>query len=142
MGRQENRDNDATALYRKWLGLDPYPAIGSISSQRKRRHKAASEDLDLSRPVELIVLSIKQRVARCFIPGTERIITLRAGRLWDVVPGEIVTVKPSKQWSYAGHPYLSGKIESMRLDVAALGLAPLKLENMGLIEDVRAGEAL
>jgi hypothetical protein len=120
------------AAYRKWLGLDPYTAIGSIFSQSKRRHKATSEDLDLSRPVELIVLSATQRAARCRIPRTQRIITLRASRIWDVVPGEIVTVKPAKQWSYAGHPYLSGKIESTRLDVAALGLAPLKLENVGV----------
>jgi hypothetical protein len=49
-----------------------------------------------------------------------------------VVPGEIVTVKPRKQWRFAGHPYLSGEIESTRLDVAALGLVPLELEDMGM----------
>jgi hypothetical protein len=47
------------------------------------------------------------------------------------VPGEIVVVKPRKQWSYAGHPYLSGEIESTKLDVAALGLVPLRLEDQG-----------
>jgi hypothetical protein len=120
------------AAYRKWLGLDPYPGIGSTPSRRKRRHRATAEDMDLSRPVELIALSVKQRVARCRIPGTERIITLRAGRLWEVVPGEIITVKPSKQWSYAGHPYLSGQVESTRIDVPALGLAPLKIKKMGV----------
>jgi len=48
-----------------------------------------------------------------------------------VVPGEIVTVKPRKQWTYAGHPYLSGEIESTRLEVRALGLVPLRLEKVG-----------
>jgi hypothetical protein len=48
-----------------------------------------------------------------------------------VVPAEIVVVRPRKQWSYAGHPYLSGEIESSRLDVAALGLVPLALEDQG-----------
>jgi hypothetical protein len=120
------------AAYRKWLGLDPYPGIGSTPSRRKRRHRATAEDMDLSRPVELIALSVKQRVARCRIPGTERIITLRAGRLWGVVPGEIITVKPRKQWSYAGHPYLSGQVESTRIDAAALGVVPLRLEKMGI----------
>lgn len=62
---------------------------------------------------------------------TDRAITLRASRLWDVVPGEIVTVKPRKQWSYAGHPYLSGEVEGSRLDARALGLVPLRLEAMG-----------
>ncbi len=32
----------------------------------------------------------------------------------------------------AGHPYLSGEIESTRLDAAALGLVPLRLEPMGM----------
>lgn len=48
-----------------------------------------------------------------------------------MIPGEIVVVRPRKQWSYAGHPYLSGEIESTRLDVTALGLVPLKLEDQG-----------
>ncbi len=49
-----------------------------------------------------------------------------------MAPGEIVTVKAKKQWSYTGHPYLSGKIESARIDVAALGLVPLQLKEMGM----------
>jgi hypothetical protein len=120
------------AAYRKWLGLDPYPAEAQAPHRRKRQHKATAEDLDLSRPVELVTLSVKQRAARCRLLGSDRIITLRASRLWNVVPGEIVTVKPRKQWRYAGHPYLSGEIESTRLDVAALGLVPLGLEDMGM----------
>jgi hypothetical protein len=91
----------------------------------------AATDLDLSQPIELIVLSLKERAARCRLPGTYRVISLRASRLWDIVPGEIAVVKPRKQWSYAGHPYLSGEIESSRLDVAALGLTPLALKNEG-----------
>jgi hypothetical protein len=48
-----------------------------------------------------------------------------------VAPGEIIMVTPRKQWRYGGHPYLSGEIESTRLEVAALGLVPLGLEDMG-----------
>jgi hypothetical protein len=47
------------------------------------------------------------------------------------VPGEIVTVRPRRHWRYAGHPYLSGDIEATRLDVAALGIVPLRLEPCG-----------
>ena len=121
-----------TAAYRKWLGLDPYPAEAPTPSRKKRRHKVTAEDLDLSGPVDLVVLSIKERAAPCLLPGSDRRITLRASRLWDLVPGEIATIKPRKQWRFAGHPYLSGEIESTRLDVAALGLVPLKLEEMGM----------
>ncbi len=120
------------AAYRKWLNLDPYPAEAQAHHQRKRQHKATAEDFDLSRPVELVAVSVKERAARCRLLGSDRVITLRASRLWDVVPGEIVTVKPRKQWRYAGHPYLSGEIESTRIDVAALGLMPLGLEDLGM----------
>jgi tetratricopeptide (TPR) repeat protein len=63
---------------------------------------------------------------------SDRIITLRASGLWNLVPGEIVTVNPHKQWRYGGHPYLSGEIESARLDVAALDLKPLRLQELGI----------
>ena len=42
-------------------------------------------------------LAVKERAARCRLLASERVITLRASRLWDVAPGEIVTVKPRKQ---------------------------------------------
>jgi len=120
------------AAYRKWIGLAPCSQVVPASSRHKREHKATTDDLDLSRPVELVALSVKERAARCRLLGSYRVITLRASRLWDIMPGEIVTVKPRKQWRYASHPYLSGEIESTRLDVAALGLVPLGLEDMGM----------
>jgi hypothetical protein len=120
------------AAYRRWIGLEPYPAVTQKHARRKRQHKAADDDLDLSNLVELVALSVKERAARCRLLGSNRVITLRASRLWDVVPGEIVTIKPRKQLHYAGHSYLSGEIESTRLDVGALGLAPLLLEELGM----------
>ncbi|MGB5450673.1 MAG: hypothetical protein WBN00_01140 [Sedimenticolaceae bacterium] len=120
------------AAYRKWLGLDPLPEQVVAPTSHKRRHKVAAAGLDVDHPIELVVLSIKQRAARCRLPGSDRVINLRASRLRDIVPGEVATVKPRKQRSYAGHPHLSGEIQSARLDVAALGLVPLKLERRGL----------
>jgi tetratricopeptide (TPR) repeat protein len=90
------------------------------------------DDLDLSGPIELIVTSVKPRAARCQLPESGHLITLRASRLWDVVPGVLVTVKPRKHWRHAGHPYLSGEIKSVRFDPAALGLTPLPLEAVGM----------
>ncbi len=78
------------------------------------------------------MLSLKQKAAHCRVLPTGDEITLRATRLWDVVPGEIAVVQPNKHWTYAGNPYLSGNIESKRLDVGALNLAPLKLEALGV----------
>jgi hypothetical protein len=120
------------AAYRKWLNLDPFPPQVNIPSRRKGQHKATTDDVDLSKPVELVALSVKEQAARCRLLKSERVITLRAGRFWQVVPGAIVTVNPRKQWRYAGHPYLSGEIQSTRIDVEALDLVPLGLEEIGM----------
>ena len=123
------------AAYRKWLGLEPYPQeIPAGARRRRRQHKAPATDLDLSAPIELVALSIKEKAARCRLLGGDQVITLRASRVWKAVPGEIIVIRPRKQWSYAGHPYLSGKIESTRLDAAALGLVPLRLTQRGIWE--------
>ena len=119
------------AAYRRWLNLDPYPAETQKPSRRGRQHKATADDIDLSKPVELVALSVKERAARCRLLGSDRVITLRASRLWEVVPGALAMVKPRKQWRYAGHPYLSGEIQSTRIDVKVLNLVPLGLEDMG-----------
>jgi hypothetical protein len=95
------------------------------------KEQTAAAPIDLANPVELIVLSVKQKAVRCRLRGSAHTVTLRSGGIWDVVPGEIARVKPKKQWSYARNPYLSGEIESTRIDVQALGLAPLKLEERG-----------
>jgi tetratricopeptide (TPR) repeat protein len=119
------------AAYRKWLGLQPSSAKSATPYIRKRQHKVTTTDLDMGGTVELVALSIKENAVRCRLLKGDRVITLRSNRLWDLAPGEILVVKPGKQWSYARHPYLSGEIESTRLDVAALGLVPLKLEDQG-----------
>jgi hypothetical protein len=53
------------AASRKWLGLEPYPVEVYGSSRQRRPHKPTAEDLDLSGPLELVVLSVKERAARC-----------------------------------------------------------------------------
>ena len=108
------------------------PASPPTPVTRGQQPKTAAEDIDLTRPVELVVLSVKERAARCRLLAGHRIITFRPDRIEKAVPGEIVTVKPRKQWSYAGHPYLSGEIEATRIDAAALGLVPLGLKEMGM----------
>ena len=124
------------AAYRKWLGLDPYPAGAKAPSLRMRQHKATADDLDLSGPIELVALSVKDRAVRCRLLGNDRAITLRPDRTWDVFPGEILTIIPRKQWSFSGHPYLSGEIASSRLDAAAIGLVPLHLEDHGMWDPI------
>lgn len=118
------------ACYRKWLGIELFPPeVAAVI--RKPLHKETETDLDQSDPVELVVLSVKDKAARCRILGSDLVVTFRASGLWDVVPGEIAVISPRKRWNYAGHPYLSGEIESVRFDASALSLVPLKLKNWG-----------
>ena len=119
------------ACYRRWLGLEPYPAEGS-APQRAARHKEAAPDLDQAAPIELVTLSVKGKAARCRMLNGGQDVTFRAGGLNDLIPGEILVVRPRKRWSYGGHPYLSGEIESARLEVSALGLVPLMLRDCGI----------
>jgi hypothetical protein len=120
------------AAYRRGLGLEPFPSESPGDARAARQHKATASDVELTGPVELVLLSVKATAARCLLLGTRRAITLRATRLWDAVPGEVIVVTPRKQWSYAGHPYLSGEIQSARLDVPALDLVPLRLKDEGI----------
>jgi hypothetical protein len=119
------------AAYRKWLGMETNPRV-PLSKAQRRVQKAAVDDLDMSREIELIVLAVKENAVSCRIPGKGSIITLRSGGLWEVVPGETITVAPRKQWRYGGHPYLSGEIKAWRLDIPALGLTPLMLRRNGM----------
>ncbi len=112
-------------------GIVPDAGASTASARGRRQHKAGDDDLDLSRPVELVVLAIKERVARCRLLGSGRVITLRAGSLHRVVAGHIVTVEPNKHWRHAGHPYLSGQIVGTRIDATALGLVPLAVRAAG-----------
>jgi len=95
-------------------------------------HKVAEEGLRLDEQrVEVVVLSIKQRAARCRLLNSSHVLTLRAGGLWTIAPGQILSVRAGRYWRYGGHPYLSGEIESACIDVRRLGLVPLRLEGQG-----------
>lgn len=112
------------AAYRQWMGVEPLTSE-SPRTQRSARTEPPAGNIDV------VVLSLSARAARCRILNTGEVITLRAGGLWHVVPGEIATIKPGKQWTYGGNPYLSGNIEATRLDAKAIGLTPLRLEPFG-----------
>jgi tetratricopeptide (TPR) repeat protein len=52
------------------------------------------------------------------------------------LPSSASRYRPRKQWRYGGRLYLSGEIESTRLEAAALGLTPLRLEQSDLWDPV------
>lgn len=120
------------AAYRLWLGMEPASAFFDRATKSLRRHAATTDDIDVSRPIELIVLKTLKNGARCRLLGGDRGITIRTGSLWGVVPGSIITLQPKKYWVYGKTAYLSGRVERDRIDVSALGLEPLALVEEGM----------
>ncbi|MEN0064325.1 MAG: tetratricopeptide repeat protein [Myxococcota bacterium] len=114
--------------YRLWRGLEPIEADAPPAAKHQ---KVDASQLDLQLPIELVVLGVRQKAARCRVLASGHALILRAGSLWNVVPGKIITVKGHKQWRQAGHHYLSGEVTTSRLDIAALGIEPLRLNPMG-----------
>ena len=85
------------AAYRKWMGLDPC-LVGVGAPTRRKRPKAKASDLDLTSPIELVVISVKEKAARCRLLGSERVVTVRAPRFWKLVPGEITKMASAISW--------------------------------------------
>jgi hypothetical protein len=119
------------SLYRAWIGFGELPSDPELhSATPASRHKVTSDDIAVGTPVELIVLACRSNAIRCRLLGTAREVTLRTA-VRDEVPGEIISVMPTKQWTHARHAYLAGNVLSIRGDVEALGLVPLALHAQG-----------
>ncbi len=113
--------------YRTWLGLAP--PRGS-AARGTRPHKVVEGDIEIGAPTELVVLACRSNALHCRLLGGSRAITLRTA-VRDEVPGAIITVVPTRQWTHARHPYLAGEITTSRFDGHALGLPPLALRDEG-----------
>lgn len=91
--------------------------------------KSLAELFSAGQPVDLIALAVMQSGIRCrTLDG--RSVTLRPGSgIREGAEAHILTVQPRKTWTFKRTTHLSGKIFSIRLDVAALKLTPLKLKD-------------
>ncbi|MEQ8765460.1 MAG: hypothetical protein RL885_16140 [Planctomycetota bacterium] len=111
---------------------------GKYSEPFDENPEARDEGLDLSKPIDLVLVRLREKAARCrFVDGGEG-ITLRARSLGRYVPGQILTVQAKKHWQFKSHPYLSGEVVSTRVDAAALGLTPLTLTPVGEWDPAKA----
>ncbi len=123
--------------YRKWMGIALNPRVRKSAkspapASAKPAALAGGTPMEPGGSVELAVLSMMSRAAHCRLLPSGEAVTLRAGRLWTVVPGYIARIEPAKRWTYGARPYLSGAIQSTWLDAAALQLTPLRLESHGM----------
>jgi hypothetical protein len=108
--------------------------VGPIKSFPDRAVRARlgtrGETVD-AQPINLVLITSGVRGATCLTPRTTARVRVRARRLWDMVPGEIVTVRPWHVWHDGDMGCLSGEVLSHRIDVAAIGLRPLGLTPVG-----------
>lgn len=79
--------------------------------------------------LDLIVCGPRGNNARCRLLATGAPVVLRSGDVWELVPGEVATVRIAKRWRFGGTDYVSGDVVRSRLDVAALRLTPLALRD-------------
>ena len=80
---------------------------------------------------EAAVLRRSVKVARVRVLATGEVLTVRAGDLWHVMPGHVVSLVLKRRWRHLGHLYGEGELRDARIDVPALGLPPLRLEERG-----------
>jgi len=80
-----------------------------------------------------IVLKSNKRSLRIQIPGEAGTITLRFSTcpIPEPVPGQFIECTEAKRWTWRGDAYASGAIERSWIDIPALGLEPLPLEDQG-----------
>jgi hypothetical protein len=114
------------AAYRRWLGME------SNKRTKTDTGKGTERKGGVRKVIELAVLAVRDKALDCRVLGEEdgREIIFRAA-VKGVVPGEIVRVVPEKRWVYGGQESIDGQIKGARIEVAALGLEPLKLRPEG-----------
>ncbi len=85
-------------------------------------------NIPIGEPIELVALAVKTAAIRCRVVSTDQPITFRKVR--NEIEGEILTIIPSKVWRHRKTHYMTGEIQSKRIDIPALDLEPLPLNEM------------
>ena len=80
--------------------------------------------------LDLAILQVRSVASRCKILPNGETVTLRGSRI--DIPGQILSLAPSKIWKHKNTNYVSGEVLSTRIDVRALNLVPLKLTSKGV----------
>lgn len=65
------------------------------------------------------------------VVGTGEELTVRAEKLWHVMPGHVVTVRVERRWRKGGQLYAVGEVRDVRVDATVFGLPPLRVHERG-----------
>ena len=115
------------------------PRQSSLRSHllRARREQQGGDVASLE-AAEAAVLRRSVKAARVRVLATGEVLTVRAGDLWHVMPGHVVSLVLKRRWRHLGHLYGEGELRDARIDVPALGLPPLRLEERGPLDHPEA----
>lgn len=86
--------------------------------------------------VEAFVLKVGSASARLrpLRRSAEEDFTFRTSSAFDLVPGAIVRLQVVKRWTWNKHTYVSGDLLGSYVNVAKLGLRPVRVHEQGLDE--------
>ncbi|HEX4418019.1 MAG TPA: tetratricopeptide repeat protein [Kofleriaceae bacterium] len=120
---------------------ESYTAALAHVQRERARLLGVPEEVSTAPPaparVEAAVLKVGHKsTARIRVLGEHEQITLRSRDVWRLAPGQIITLRIEKRWTFRGDAYASGKIEAATVDIARLGLDPLPLRG-GELADLR-----
>lgn len=105
------------------------PRTKVAAPRGRARRGASTTDPDLT--LELVVLAPGIPITVCQDLRKAHGVALDTSGGLDAVPGEIVTVRVTDVRKEDRLHVVVGSVEAVRLDVAALGLVPLRLEDAG-----------
>ncbi len=102
----------------------------SYSTARAHVLRARAEILGLptepttspSQQREAVVLKVNRESARVRVFGEDVELTFRTAGAYELIPGQIATLRLDKRWTYRDDAYASGRVEAARIDIARLGL--------------------
>ncbi len=122
--------------YRAWMGLPPsHHLIDWAASKALLRPalpgRAEQDGGAPAATLDLVVLSVQEDSAECRdLKGIQR-ISLRLPGGCDLVPGEVVTIKPHHAWVQDDRHFLRGEVIERQIDARLLDLTPLELWSRG-----------
>lgn len=104
---------------------------GEAAAAAKKPEPAPSALSRVPTTIEGVVVRRGAHTLFLRILGTGEEVTVRAERLWHVMPGHVVTVRVERRWRKRGQLYGVGEVRDVRVDVPAFGLPPLRVHERG-----------
>ena len=74
------------ASYRRWMGLEPYRDPARPAAVKRGSGEGESGEIEIGKPIDLVIVAVKDRAAQCRVQGRDRSITLRTSEIEALVP--------------------------------------------------------